>query len=106
MRFVVIALMAFAGCTPRPQFQCSEDVPCTRVGEVCVEGQCEEARCASSSQCPMETYCDAGDCLPGCREDEDCLPGSTCDLELAECVEEECTSTVVDCGYREFCNAA
>jgi hypothetical protein len=104
------AMLLFAllvGCkSHKPQTECDEETPCSRIGEVCTEGFCVEARCANSSQCPMESYCSGGDCLPGCTEEDDCLPGSTCDVETKTCVDEACTNTTIDCGYREFCNVA
>jgi hypothetical protein len=85
---------------------CDEETPCARVGEVCREGQCVEALCANSSQCPMESYCSAGQCLPGCTDEGDCYPGWTCDTTQQACIEESCTDSQNDCAFREFCNVA
>ena len=86
-------------------FECDENTACG-FGETCQGGVCVETRCASSAQCPMESYCLNGECLPGCAQDDDCYPGSSCDLDLRTCAEDACVDTEVDCGYREFCNTA
>lgn len=99
----MILLSLLTACNG-PDFECSEQVPCAHVDEICVAGVCEEKRCANSAQCPMESYCSLGDCLPGCVDEGDCYPGDTCDIELKECAPEACTDTQIDCGYREFCN--
>jgi hypothetical protein len=88
------------------EFECDEETPCAQIDQICVEGECEELQCANSTQCPMESYCLAGECIRGCVEEGDCYPGWTCDTELQTCVEEGCQDTQTDCGYREFCNAA
>lgn len=99
-------VVALGACNGKTAFECSEELPCSGLGEVCTDGQCVDARCANSSQCPMESHCDNGDCLPGCVEESDCYPGSTCDVELKTCEPEACVDSQIDCGYREFCNAA
>lgn len=96
---------ALAACSSGPSFECDENTPCG-FGEVCQAGQCIEFRCATSAQCPIESYCFDGDCLPGCAEDGDCKTGSSCNLETKQCEKLSCTDSSVDCGYREFCNSA
>lgn len=93
-----------ASCGSR--FECDEQTPCD-FGEQCVAGQCEVPQCSTSQQCPIDTYCAPNrECVPGCEVDTDCRPGFACDTEAGECVEDGCTDTRVDCGYREFCNVA
>jgi hypothetical protein len=102
----MITLLALVACHGTPPFECTQDTPCPNIGDVCVDGTCQEFRCANSTQCPMESHCDAGNCLPGCTEEEDCYPGYTCDLEQNKCVQDACTSTTTDCGFKQFCNVA
>ncbi len=85
-------------------FECDEVTPCA-LGATCLNGECVEARCSTSAQCPMEQTCGpARECVPGCGTDRDCYPGSHCDTLTATCIQDGCTETKVDCGYREFCN--
>ena len=98
-----------ASCGPTAEIECTETEPCPNITEQCVSGQCIDVGCSTSSQCPIESYCDGGSCYRGCREDFDCYPGSHCDIEAdpaGTCVENACTDTRVDCGFREFCNLA
>ncbi len=108
MRVFLAGLLLLAACgkDPAPEVQCDEDTLCPTVGDVCREGQCVESLCANSTQCPMESYCLAGECLPGCTEETDCYPGWTCDTTAQTCIEEGCTDTQNDCGFKEFCNLA
>lgn len=100
------AWLLLLGCgTPSPSQgnECAAERPCDW-GETCVSGFCVEATCATSAQCPTETYCTEGECVPGCRQEEDCGPGRTCDLLLQECVDSQCQDTQIDCGFGEFCD--
>lgn len=105
--FLPLAAVVLFSCNKdKVEVECDEETRCPYIGEVCVEGQCQEFRCATSTQCPMESYCSGGDCLPGCVEDGDCYTGYVCDPELNVCEKDACADTQVDCGYREFCNTA
>ena len=96
-------LLAFpSGCS---HHECSEEDPCS-FGYACVAGQCQERRCATSAQCAMEQYCANGACQDGCAGDEDCYPGSACDVESNTCVSAPCEDQHQDCAFKEFCNAA
>lgn len=98
-----LSAMALIACTTG-RYECDEQNPCA-LGATCVNGTCEEARCATSAQCPMEHTCSARrECEPGCGTDRDCYPGDHCDTLTNTCVPDGCTDTRVDCGYREFCN--
>lgn len=100
-----LAAMWLSACNGNEP-ECTEQLACPRVDQVCEAGVCVEKRCANSSQCPMESYCSVGDCLPGCVEEGDCYPGDTCNLETNVCEPEACADTHIDCGFREFCNVA
>jgi len=102
---LLTAVLVLTACKAHPKPVCDEQTPCG-IGQSCKLGQCVEERCANSSQCPMESYCYQGDCLPGCTEEDDCYPGSTCDVENQTCIAEQCTDTQVDCGFKQFCNTA
>lgn len=84
---------------------CDAENPCP-FGESCVDAVCVAEACSTSAQCAIEHFCDGGTCVPGCREDLDCLPGYACDLAAGTCVEDACEDTKVDCGFKEFCNTA
>ena len=102
---VVGLTLGLASCDGGTDFQCTEELPCTGFGEICIDGQCIKETCQSNLDCPMEHVCGAGGlCAAGCDNDNDCYPGSACNLELAECEDQRCTDTHIDCGYKEFCN--
>lgn len=98
------SLLLLAGCPQ--QFECSADLPCASISETCQAGTCVVKRCANSGQCPMESYCSQGECLPGCVDPSDCYPGATCDIDTKTCADVACEDTQIDCGYRQFCNKA
>lgn len=110
-RFVTIcvALIALglgllgAGCGKN---ECLEDQHCG-LDQSCVDGECVDVvfGCASSTDCPMEKFCDHGSgvCQDGCEYDNDCYPYHRCD-DSGQCVAGGCRSTVLDCAMGEFCN--
>lgn len=83
--------------------ECAQERPCGW-GETCVNGFCVEGRCATSAQCPVEAYCDGGECRAGCRADTDCGPGKECDVAESACVDRPCQDTQVDCAFGEYCD--
>ncbi len=93
------------GCNGGPS-ECDAERPCEGFGETCVRGECVAGACATSAQCPMEHHCDGNQCEAGCELPSDCYPGFTCNTESGACEQDDCFDTHVDCGYREFCNAA
>jgi Cys-rich repeat protein len=101
----VIALFLLLSCTPRAEQgnECTPERACDW-GATCVEGFCVTTACATSAQCPVETFCEQGQCVVGCRQEADCGPGRTCDLLLQECVDQSCQDTQTDCGFREYCD--
>lgn len=101
MRLVMLALLVVS-CRTRFDVTCSDVEPCPD-GQTCIDGVCDDATCNSSLQCPMETYCDQRDCIPGCQYDSDCYSGDACvdgDCEALGCID-----TITDCAYREWCEA-
>ena len=102
MMYVMFILFALLGCRQEVA-ECSENVPCG-FGETCQEGTCVSQSCATSSQCPMENYCDKGACVTGCQGDEDCYPGNSCDLGTNSCQTAHCTDSQIDCDFKEICN--
>ena len=82
---------------------CTEDRPCDW-GQVCVEGTCVQGSCATSAQCPIEHFCFADVCYPGCRADTDCSHGFHCDTELGTCEADRCEDTQIDCAFGEYCD--
>lgn len=109
-----VALAAVAASCGKGKYECSEETPCD-FGEVCIEGFCVEAACATSAQCPMEQHCE-GDrqCHTGCANDDDCYPGDTCVCDgdacgagrVGTCETAGCEETSVDCDFKQFCNTA
>ncbi|MCO4745744.1 MAG: hypothetical protein KC912_13205 [Proteobacteria bacterium] len=100
----VAALLLFLSACGGTQAECDEELLCEGFGEVCIQGQCVLGSCSTNGDCPIEHTCVDRECAPGCDRDNDCYPGSSCDVELSECVANACEETSVDCGYREFCN--
>lgn len=102
----MIALIGLLVGCPSPERggnECAAERPCGW-GETCVNGFCEAGRCATSAQCPIESYCDRGSCRFGCRADTDCGPGTRCDVAESACVPNACQDTRVDCGFGEYCD--
>jgi hypothetical protein len=97
--------LAIGGCTPadRGGNECTADKPCGW-GETCDNGFCVSGRCATSAQCPIEHFCEDDACVPGCRADTDCGPGTRCDVPLQTCIENACQDTQVDCAFGEYCD--
>lgn len=98
--------LLFAVLTGCGGFECDEETPCN-FGETCVDGTCRESACATSAQCPIETYCaPSRRCEPGCEADADCQAGYRCNNSTTPgtCEQKPCESSHVDCGFREFCN--
>ncbi len=96
-------LFPWAGC--KNASECSEQVECP-LGSTCVQGICQERRCATSAQCGMEQFCENGSCVDGCAADEDCYPGDACNTDIASCEAAECADSHRDCAFKEFCNLA
>lgn len=103
MLLAFVFTLGLTGCKEDPE--CSQDVPCP-FGATCVQGICQEKRCATSDQCAMEHYCAEGACVTGCEEDSDCYPGDICNTDLLTCETGGCEDAHRDCGFKEFCNAA
>ncbi|MCB9669635.1 MAG: hypothetical protein H6734_09220 [Alphaproteobacteria bacterium] len=101
---MIAALLLLAcGSAPSAGDVCTAERPCGW-GQTCVAGSCVDTACATSAQCPIETFCLEGRCVDGCRQESDCGPGRTCDLLLQECVDAGCIDTQLDCGFREVCD--
>lgn len=91
--------LALLAC--RGRIECDRDEPCP-FGGSCEDGACVYRACATSQQCPLEHHCSPdGECLVGCASATDCRAGEAC--EGGACVEPPCTSTKVDCAFREVC---
>lgn len=104
---MIILYSLFLACSVSTKAECSEETACTGFGEECIEGTCVAASCATSDQCGIEQFCNKESiCEAGCAADSDCMFGDLCDLQLATCVEAECTDTKLDCGFGEFCSLA
>ncbi len=84
--------------------QCSEETPCTGLGETCREGECVSQSCATSASCNMEEFCSGGACVSGCAADSDCYPGDAC--SAGSCLPAGCRSTSLDCSFGEFCDVS
>ncbi len=73
--------------------------------EACIDGECDDVDCLTSSDCVVGQYCDIDDyaCREGCESDGDCFAGQSCN-EDGECEVYGCRSTVLDCDFNEVCN--
>ncbi|MEE2756331.1 MAG: hypothetical protein VYA30_06705 [Myxococcota bacterium] len=77
-------------------------------GQVCDPNshQCIDLLCGSNNDCPDDRYCDLRDgrglCLPGCRDDDGCDDGLSCNDNL--CVRVCDPSDADACGEGQFCN--
>ncbi len=66
--------------------------------DLCVGGVCSAPPSCTVGQadaCPQRSYCNAGQCVPGCDALSPCETGSTCNLGTHECV---CPSGAMRCG--------
>lgn len=100
---LVLGLLVGCPDPDRGGNECSAEKLCGW-GETCDNGFCVSGRCATSAQCPVETYCEDDACVPGCLADTDCGPGTSCDQVTRECVQNACQDTQIDCGFREYCD--
>jgi hypothetical protein len=103
---VIVALWIVAGCsTAAPE--CIDAGDC-RTGEACIAGTCQQVGCLTSADCDVRQYCEVGlqVCLDGCRVDDDCLAGETCDPRERRCEVYGCRDTQLDCYYNEVCDPA
>jgi hypothetical protein len=91
---------------------CDRDEHC--IGEqLCTKGVCAEPEeldesgdlpqtlpqrtCGLSSDCPLGSRCEAGVCLPECRDDRDCASGSACQAGACVAPSAETCDTSDDC---------
>lgn len=107
---LVLALaLGLAGCSKTAdtgaQAECASTEDCAD-GLQCIDAQCIEVQCTTSSDCPFESYCDTSSytCLDGCLQDNDCLAGDICDEVARSCVEAECVDTQLDCEVGQLCD--
>lgn len=74
--------------------------------EACIDGECEDVDCLSSTDCVVGQYCDVEDdafrCREGCETDGDCFAGQSC-VE-GSCAAYGCRSTILDCDFNEVCD--
>ena len=92
-------------CSNSTGIECNDTDACPNPTDICTSDfTCQQFKCATSAQCPMDSHCDNGDCIKGCVEDTDCKTGYKCTTETGSCDKVGCTDTTVDCGYKEFCN--
>ena len=103
LSMICLCLSMLMGCR-NEESECSGEATCG-FGEVCVEGRCVGQSCATSAQCDIESFCQDGKCLSGCQNDQDCLPGDSCNLETQVCETAACTDSQIDCDFQQFCNA-
>ena len=81
---------------------CAQSVDCGN-GLLCVNNQCMEPECASSSDCQIEEYCsDLFQCVSGCTLNSDCFAGDLC-IEQ-QCTPRGCRDAELDCKVGEYCD--
>lgn len=104
--------------------ECSDTQPCTATGAQCIGGQCivdlcagvtcDDARycdpalgqcvpiapCTSNIDCPDQTICEYGQCVPGCRFNGDCDSPLVC--VAGDCVQG--CSSFLDCDDSTYCD--
>lgn len=81
---------------------CSQAGDCGN-GYICVNNQCLTPECSSSSDCPLEKYCnDVFQCVSGCTLNSDCLTGDLCIDK--RCTNQDCRNAELDCEIGEYCN--
>lgn len=97
-------LVLLAGCEQGAP-ECVDNGGCPE-GQACIEDQCEEVECVSSSQCSLHQFCDtkAWVCRQGCGDDDDCRAGETCDAADHKCKRYGCRDTQLDCEIGEVCD--
>lgn len=108
LRALLLALFAalsLAACNNDKPAECSQNAPCGAFAS-CVDGQCVAKSCGTSTDCGMQSFCEAGECQPGCQSGDDCYPDEVCDPSTATCAAAACRDTSLDCGFKEFCDPA
>ena len=78
---------------------------CGACGNSCGDQPCENGQCVTQpddctkpgSSCQGFTYCDlgSGECKPGCGDDDQCGPNSSCDIGTRDCT---CDAGFHDCN--------
>ena len=102
--------LVLVGCTtssdnPASGLTCTNSSDCLSE-ELCVEKTCQAVECATSLDCELEEYCSTSkyECKDGCKDDDDCFAGDSCNKETKECESYGCRTSELDCGIGEFCN--
>lgn len=104
--------------------ECSDTQPCPTKAAQCIGGQCIVDLCAgvtcdadrycdpalgqcvpigvctSNSDCPDNTICEYGQCVPGCRDNGECEQPLVC--VAGDCVEG--CATFLDCEHSTYCD--
>ena len=93
---LVIWLLSCIGSEAQPE--CTNNAQCEGL---CVDEKCVVADCISSVDCPLQEFCQEGECLGGCEQEADCFAGQVC--EDSECVDGGCRLAQLDCNYAEDC---
>lgn len=103
--------LVLVGCTNSSDDPVSSGLTCTNSSdclseELCVEKTCQAVECATSLDCELEEYCSTSkyECKDGCKDDDDCFAGDSCNKEAKECESYGCRTSELDCGIGEFCN--
>ena len=106
MRLPLLALLVGCSGAQPPAVECRDDGDCPGIS-ICTDAQeCEAVDCLTSAQCGLNSFCDSTTyrCEDGCQADDDCLSGSTCDVDTATCVQSQCTDSQIDCHFGDACN--
>ncbi len=86
-----------------PSVECRSSTDCAMSmnGPVCNTATNTCVRCSATEDvCPVGNYCNANQCVPGCRNDMDCSGGARCDVGSRMCV--NCRDDN-DCGPGSIC---
>ena len=85
-----------AGCNRNSDCVSVADTYCDLSSGQCLAGPPETGQCSIAGQCPLDSICTDGVCVPGCFTDGDCTLGGVC-------AQGQCTRTPGVCTSDAFC---
>ncbi len=87
--------------------ECTDHGQCGEL-QACLNEECTDVDCISSSDCPLHNYCKTEEsrfeCVGGCESDDDCIAGEQCHADYGTCEEYGCRSTDLDCPVGSTCD--
>jgi len=101
---LALVLVLLGGCDTGTSGTCIDHGDCTGEREACIDDKCRQVECLESAHCSLHQYCATGGnfvCREGCRAEDDCMAGETCNTDQRVCESYGCRNSTLDCpiGY-------